>query len=289
MSIGMLVLALLLSAESEKETDSDNEAVRHEKAAALMKMGVEFRRQGEHAEALRRFQLAHELAPSGQTMVQIGLAEQSLQRWGASEEHLSRGLLQSDAWVAKFRNVIDAALTTVRGHIGVLEITGPAGALVSVAGVSKGTLPIDEIRVNEGSTIVVIADHGSPPWSRVVTVRGGTRTTVMYARPVVASAPSAAAAVCPHQEMAKASAVATDQRWRDVVGGGLVGAGLVSVGFGSYALWKSESTAPGWVGVSVGGATILGGLLVLFSRDAGSGNKVAFGVTPAGIFARGRF
>ena len=130
MSIGMLVLALLLSAESEKETDSDNEAVRHEKAAALMKMGVEFRRQGEHAEALRRFQLAHELAPSGQTMVQIGLAEQSLQRWGASEEHLSRGLLQSDAWVAKFRNVIDAALTTVRGHIGVLEITGPAGALV---------------------------------------------------------------------------------------------------------------------------------------------------------------
>jgi len=45
MSIGMLVLALLLSAESEKETDWDNEAVRHEKAAALMKMGVEFRRQ----------------------------------------------------------------------------------------------------------------------------------------------------------------------------------------------------------------------------------------------------
>jgi len=157
--------------------------VRHEKAAALMKMGVEFRRQGEHAEALRRFQLAHELAPSGQTMVQVGLAEQSLQRWVAAEEHLSRGLLQSDAWVAKFRNVIDAALTTVRGHIGVLEITGPAGALVSVAGVSKGTLPIDEIRVNEGSTIVVIADHGSPPWSRVVTVRGGTRTTVMCARP----------------------------------------------------------------------------------------------------------
>jgi len=68
-----------------------------------------------------------------------------------------------------------------------------------------------------------------------------------------------------------------------------VGAGLVSVGLGSYALWKNDSAAPGWVGLGAGAATILGGLLVLFSRDAGSGNKVAFGVTPVGVFARGRF
>ena len=289
MTIGMLVLALLLSAESEKETDWDNEAVRHEKATALMKMGVEFRRQGQHAEALRRFQLAHELVPNGQTLVQMGLAEQSLQRWVASEEHLSCGLLKSDDWVEKFRNVIEAALAAVRGHIGVLEITGPAGAVVSVAGVTKGTLPIDEIRVNEGSVTVVIDDHGASPWFKVVTVRGGDLTTVVYAKPVVPSAPSAAAAVRPPQEPAKESIVVTDRRWRDIMGGGLVGAGLVSVGVGSLALWKDDSAAPGWVGLSVGAAAILGGLLVLYSSDAGGGNRVALGVTPSGVFARGWF
>jgi len=101
--------------------------------------------------------------------------------------------------------------------------------------------------------------------------------------------PESGSAVCPHQEMAKESAVATNQRWRDIVGGGLVGAGLVSVGLGHMPFGKTiRPLQDGW-GLGAGAATILGGLLVLFSRDAGSGNKVAFGVTPVGVFARGRF
>ena len=290
MTIGMLVLALLLSAESDKPTDWNNDAVRREKASVLMKRGVEFRRQAQHTEALRQFQLAHELAPSGQTLVQMGLAEQSLQRWVASEEHLGRGLMESDEWVEKFRNVIETALTAVRGHVGVLEVTGPVGATVSVAGVTRGALPTGEIRVNEGPTNVVIENRGAPAWSKVVTVRGGTRTTVVYAAPVVLSAPNAAsaAASCPHQEMARTAAHA-GRRWRDIVGGGLLGAGLVSSGIGSYAIWRDDSAAPGWVGLSAGAAAILGGLLVLYSGDAGSASKVAWGVTPSGIYARGRF
>jgi len=71
-------------------------------------------------------------------MVQVGLAEQSLQRWVAAEN--------TEPWpvavrcmVAKFRNVIDAALTTVRDHRSPGDHWA-CGALVSVAGVSKGTL-----------------------------------------------------------------------------------------------------------------------------------------------------
>jgi len=288
MTIGMLVLALLLGAESEKPTDWDNEGVRREKATALMKMGVEFRRREQHAEALRKFQLAHELAPNGQTLVQMGLAEQSLQRWVDSEDHLSRGLLQSDEWVEKYCNVIETALTAVRGHIGVLEITGPAGAAVSVAGVTKGNLPTDEMRLNEGSANVVIDDPGAPPWSRVVTVRGGARMTVVYTRPVAVSAPSAAATVRPRPEKASATATASDRHGRDIVGAGFVGAGLVAVGFGAYALWDHRP-AEGWVACSAGTAAVLGGLLVLYSGGAASESKVALGVTPSGIFARGRF
>jgi len=77
------------------------------------------------------------------------------------------------------------------------------------------------------------------------------------------------------------------QRWRDIVAEDW----WVPVSSPwARVICPLENVRPlqdGWLGA--GAATILGGLLVLFSRDAGSGNKVAFGVTPVGVFARGRF
>ena len=101
-----LVLALLLGAAVDGKAEGDSDGTNRAKASALIKMGVEFRRKGDQVEALRQFHMADELAPSGHTLVQIGLAEQSLQRWVAAEEHLSRGLQQPDEWVAKFRDHI---------------------------------------------------------------------------------------------------------------------------------------------------------------------------------------
>lgn len=300
MTIGMLVLALLLGAAVDGKAEGDSDGTNRAKASALIKMGVEFRRKGDQVEALRQFHMADELAPSGHTLVQIGLAEQSLQRWVAAEEHLSRGLQQPDEWVAKFRDHIQTALTAVRGHLGELEITGPAGAMVSVAGVARGTLPLGAMVVGEGLVDIGIRAPGAPEWATKVKVKAGTRTTVVSTAPSMASGSGIPA--CQKGDLEKSQEASPGWRWRGLVGGGLLGSGLVTMALGTFGMAKHhdcaetsgcsfvyDSLAPGAVLLGVGAAAVLGGVLVLYTGGGSDGSKVALGATPWGLFTRGQF
>src|SRR5687767_13732162 len=85
---------------------------------ALIKRGVELRRQGEDQAALREFQRAHALAPTPRAAAQIGLAEQALERWTDAEAHLNEALrARNDPWIRKNRAVLEESLRTVRGRI----------------------------------------------------------------------------------------------------------------------------------------------------------------------------
>jgi hypothetical protein len=202
--------------------------------------------------------------------------------------------------VAKFRDHIQTALTAVRGHLGELEMTGPAGAVVAVAGVTRGTLPMGVMVVSEGLVDIGLKTPGAPEWVTKVMVKGGTRTMVVSTGSSQSSGSGIPA--CQKGDVEKSQEASPGWRWRGLVGGGLLGSGLVTMALGTFGMAKHhdcaetsgcsfvyDSLAPGAVLLGVGAAAVLGGVLVLYTGGGSDGRKVALGATPWGLFARGQF
>src|SRR5690349_23308438 len=85
-------------------------AAEPETAEQLVAKGVELRKKGDHAGALREFQAAHAKEPSGRTLAQMGIAEATLQRWVDAENHLSQALESTMPWVEKNRATLEQTL-----------------------------------------------------------------------------------------------------------------------------------------------------------------------------------
>jgi hypothetical protein len=138
------------------------------------------------AEALRLFERADSLKSSPKTIAQRGVAEQWLQRWAASEQHLSSALARSDdPWVAKNQAVIEKARTMVRSHLGELVITGsPSGAQIWVQEPRQnprvlGALPLPgPVWVAPGELGLQINAPGYQPGRQITTVEPGKRQVV---------------------------------------------------------------------------------------------------------------
>src|SRR5262245_3460612 len=72
--------------------------------ADLLGEGVELRRRGKDAEALEKFQQAHQISGSPRAKAQMGFAEQALGRWVPAYEHLQASLqATADPWIGKNR------------------------------------------------------------------------------------------------------------------------------------------------------------------------------------------
>src|SRR5437868_6723538 len=145
-------------------------------AEALIKQGNDLRRSGDDQGALPLLARAYQAQPGPRTAVQLGLVEEALGRWGDADEHLTIGLRAGgDAWIARNRKTIEAALRVVKPHVGRIEITGePAGAEVLVGGRRVGTVPLAApVRVSEGSIDVELRAPGYRHGFRTLTVRGG--------------------------------------------------------------------------------------------------------------------
>src|SRR5882757_6909692 len=68
---------------------------------ALLRSGVELRRQGRNAEALAVFQEANGERPTPRAQAQIGLAHHALGQWVEAEIALEHALaIDTDAWIA---------------------------------------------------------------------------------------------------------------------------------------------------------------------------------------------
>jgi hypothetical protein len=146
-------------------------------AQQIVLEGLDLRRKGDHRGALRLFREAHSMAPSPMTLAQIGLAEQSLERWVDSSEHLTTALADGNfSWIEKNRALLQKALDVVDSHIGAVMVTGtPAGAEVIVAGSAHGTLPLTApIRVAEGTWPVEVRLHGFRTYREEIAIRGGS-------------------------------------------------------------------------------------------------------------------
>lgn len=144
---------------------------------ALVKQGVEFRRQGREKEALELFRRAATIKETPRILAQMAFAEQALGQWVEAEVHLKSALEnKNDPWIEKNTVVIGGALKNIAAHLGTLEVWGtPAGAEILVDGQAMGTLPSSgALRRPLGEVTVTVRHPGYVDVTRVVQVeRGG--------------------------------------------------------------------------------------------------------------------
>src|ERR1019366_1248908 len=181
------------------------------------------------------------IRPSGRTLGQIGLAHQSLREWMKAADCLDEALASHEPWIEKNRAPLEDA-AAVKKHIGWLGIKGQDGSHAWLNETPIGTLPLKEIRVEEGSYVVKVEHEEAAPWSQTVAVPGG----------------KVAEAVAPLEEAAAVRSVDTQAGGVDVasarpgtapllrtLGAGLVGASLAVAVTGTVIWVQQESGSYG--------------------------------------------
>ena len=281
-------------------------------ADTLIAKGLELRRQEKQIDALELFQRAHVLAPSPRTLGQMGLVEASLQRWVDAETHISAALAAAnDPWVRKNHAFLDQALTTAKGHVGELEITGPPGTEISVDGKPVGTLPaVSILRRREGEAVVTASNTGFKEFSKTASVVAGSRTSLAIVLDPVDSRP--AIAMAPPVPMVTTTTPpppvvdGPHGSWRAWTGGALIATGAGALAWG--IVWLAvdgndacgsltgppcrsvyDTRTPGWILAGAGAAAATGGVLLLATGRHESRSDVAVGLTPTSLFVQGRF
>jgi hypothetical protein len=166
-------------------------------AESAMQRGIGLRRLGKNREALEAFEQAYGLSPTLRGEAQIALAHQALGDWVDAEEGLQRALAtEDDPWIARYRNFLEEALTTVRAHLGWLDVTADVarGELV-IDGTSRHDLPSPEpVRVAAGAVDFEVRAPDRVQVHRTVDVAPGAHVQVAVAlEPVPASVPVATA------------------------------------------------------------------------------------------------
>lgn len=163
----LFVLLLSAAAIAGPKDDADQAIAR----------GIAFRRQGDDAAALKEFQRAQEVSPTPRATAQVGLALQALGRWAEAEQQIEESLRAAqDPWIIKNRPTLDAALGTIRGHVGTLEVVGfPSGAEVLVEQRRVGVLPLPKpVRATAGTVAIEVRSPGYLPIIRNVSVTAET-------------------------------------------------------------------------------------------------------------------
>jgi hypothetical protein len=295
-------MALLVGMASSLAYAADSPTAQ---ADALITAGFKLRLQGKNTEALDLFLKAHAIAPSAKTLAQIGSLEVALRRWVEAESHLDQGLARHDSpWieVPKNRELIERTLVEARQQIGRVQVRGTAGASVTIGGHPVGTLPLAApVHVAAGSVHVEVAETGFRPAQRDLAVQGGTEQTVDFALVPMATPPAQPATV----NLAQSSP--TESRrpaWRTWTGGGLMVAGLASVGVGigwlvvdgrpmcdapsgGVCKYLYDTKTQGWVAIGLGAAVVAGGATVLLwpSRR----ERVGVAIAPGSVALTGQF
>jgi hypothetical protein len=275
-------------------------AAEPETADQLVAKGVELRKKGDHAGALREFQAAHEKEPSGRTLAQMGIAEATLQRWVDAENHLSQALESSIPWVEKNRATLEQTLQVVRTHTAEISIYGTTGAVVTVEDKVVGRIPLATIpRVNEGDVTIKVESPGHKPFVQTLPAKGGSRLIVTATLEPLVPEPTAPATpavpLVTTYSPGHGDTWPTERPWRRWTGIGLLTVGVVAATWGivwiavdgntswsnSERVWNTRT--PGWFILGAGVAASVGGGYLLYSSRHG---EVQVAASPVGLTGR---
>ena len=99
--------------------------VHAEPVDALLRKGVQLRKEGKDQEAFQVFEQAVAVQKTPRTVAQLALSEQALGLWTTAEAHLTEALdAKDDVWVQKNRPPLEKSLRTIprsprkRGNLG---------------------------------------------------------------------------------------------------------------------------------------------------------------------------
>jgi tetratricopeptide (TPR) repeat protein len=201
---------------------------RAQDADALIKQGVELRREGKDQAALEQFRQAFDVAPSPRALAQMGLAEHALGRWVDAETHIRKALeAAQDPWIAKYRGTLEESRARIAEHLGTLVPSGgPDGGELRLDGQIVGTLPASRaLRLPVGAVALEVVANGHVVLARTVNIAPGTVTREDLGLP----APSVAAPGASDVAAAPSSTGRRKLEW--IAGGAAVGVGAVGVAF----------------------------------------------------------
>ncbi len=319
--LGIVLITIAVSGPAIAQQGEDPEA--------LIRQGIELRRQGDDVRAEGYFKRAYEIAHTPRSMAQLGLVELAIGDNMAAELYLTNALAGDDAWIRSYQKTLEDSRLSARGHLMQVIVTdAPPGSSALVEKEPRVDLHLDGVLwLKPGSTVVVFSAAGYQTVTTTVRGRAGTvqRLAIGMVRVPVTTEPSPAepAPIKP----TPASTPATDdgttptrsiRRWTGVgVAVGVAGAALGGVGAALLVTSNSkrddiESAANGgtkpydpsdgnWhslqrdgIGLMIGGAVAIafGATLVLMGRHetTPAGQiSLAPAIGPTGVTVVGRF
>jgi hypothetical protein len=159
-----------------QDRGTDTAAVPPMDADALIRHGVELRRQGDDEAALVEFRRANEMTPTPRAVVQIAMAEQALGHWLDADSHLREGLrATSDPWIQANLSALQAPLEVIGRHLGSLDVSANVeGAELWINDRRTATLPLAApLRLVTGTTVVELRLAGYQTTRRSVEIDPG--------------------------------------------------------------------------------------------------------------------
>jgi hypothetical protein len=206
---------------------------------ALLKRGIQLRRDGADEDALAVFLEAEAKSPSSvRVLLHVATAAQAASKWVMADEYLEKASShQEDDYYQRYTNEIEEVRAATALRVGRFRVLGePDGAEVILNGESIGTLPMETPKTIEaGSYVLEVTKPGFYALRRPIAVRGGvlTRETVeLNQRPAGAAASGAGDAAGAGGDVDLYDSAGNRQDW-----------------------WKSS-----WVTWSLGGAAVASGV-----------------------------
>lgn len=151
---------------------------------AILKRGIQLRREGQDEAALAVFQEAEAQAPNSvRVLLHVATAAQAASKWLLADEYLKKAdSHSSDPYYIRYRAEIEEVRSTTAQRVGHFRAVGePSGAEVILSGQVIGTLPMENSKTVEAGTYVLeVNKPGFYRLRRPISVPGGvlTRETV---------------------------------------------------------------------------------------------------------------
>ena len=178
LAIAVWLLGAVAVAVAQAPTDRDN-------AKALQVEGLKLLDQGDAANALEKFTTAYSLVPSPRVLFNLGRAHFELGHGAEAYECFDRFLAEAENVPPKSRADAELIRSQLRTTVALIQVAGPAGAVVNIDGHNRGRLPLDRpLAVMPGTrTILVEKDDRTVSEKRLYLAEATTTRLVVEVAP----------------------------------------------------------------------------------------------------------
>lgn len=173
-------------------------------AKKLYREGVRQLKKGKWQRALESFEESQRLAPSADTLVQIGATHREMGQTLEALEAFERALKESGPGDADATARAQQEIAHLEATIGRLAVEAPAGTRVRIRDRDVGMTPLEPVRLMPGNYAVMLVVAGQDPVGVAAVVSAGQTETVRppaeeqsAVAPVAPTPPAAPAAAAP--------------------------------------------------------------------------------------------